>query len=45
MNFPPGINPIEPVSLGAPSRTLTSELAAKVYEVGYVFVIGNENLD
>jgi len=27
-----------------PSRTLTSELAVKVYEVEYVFVIDNENL-
>jgi hypothetical protein len=44
MNSPPGINAIEPVSLGVPSRTLTSELAVKVYEAGYV-VIGNENVD
>ena len=46
MNFPPGINAIESVSLGVPSRTLTSELSAKVYDAGYVFfVIGNENVD
>ena len=44
MNFPPGINTIELVSLGVPSRTRTSELAVKVYEVEYI-VIGNENLD
>jgi hypothetical protein len=44
MNSPPGINAIEPVSLGVPYRTLTSELAVKVYEVGYV-VIGNKNVD
>ena len=45
MNFPPGINAIEPVSLGVPSRILTSELAVKVCEAGVVFVIGEENLD
>ena len=44
MNFPPGINAIEPVSLGVPSRTRTPELAVKAYEVEYV-VMGNENLD
>jgi len=45
MNSPPGINVIESVSFRTPSRTLASELAIKVYEGGYVFVIGNKNLD